>query len=452
MTTETATNDVLTLHRGVQSRWQGERSIGADIGTRHTSSGITDSLIDRLPGLASLDGRFGTDAFDIASAISLDAGILASGGLHLRAMSLAELADIVQIILEEEESLDFDFDFESASPRVARKVRKVRKVAPKQPGQAAKVAAVKRAVAAARKQAVQRQQARRATAMKAAQARVAQLRAQFADATEIAAAQSRVETLQQAATDSPLSAATGDFLSAEPDDMGPGVPGTLGIRALAHSLRADAPLSRSFTGVSAADLDVIGDLHPGATVGGVQWHHTATRALRMADATAELAMLAPGVEGPDFFSAAAQPTYATSAPFDAVREQPAAAPPAGETPAPLQAAARLATLRAASRQPATRRPDLARAAVAQPTRLHHSPAVLHRAPAAHAPAAVGAPIASAPGSTHPHPIAALTAASRFTATQLQARARSLRAMAPSLAPSTATQRTGSAWKQEVSPL
>ena len=427
MTTDTPTNSAthlpedplhgLHLHEGVQARWQGVDSIGAHIGARHSGPGIADSLMGSLAGLSAFGGRFGADAFGLASAISLNASVMAAGGPQVRAMSMAELADIVQIILEDEEVLDADWHgADRAAPRT--RARPSTRRAP--PGEAARVAAVKRSLTAARRQATKRVAQQRQSAIATERARAAQLAEIGADPAQIASSQQRLLALQSEA-DQPLG---GDSLTAEPGSVGPAVPGTLGLHALAQTLQSDPDFVRRLTGVSTGDAEVIGDIHPQATVGGVGWHHAGSRALRLADATAELAMLQPGVQAAGFADTpggfSAQTSWTASPVFDAYSE--AAATLSTDNVAALRAASRIAGLKAAGKHSGL--PPLATLKAAAFGRVE-SP--LARRP--EGPAATLAPSLDSMGSARPDPTQALTAATRFTAGQLQARMTAARAIA-----------------------
>ena len=95
-------DDVLSLHRGIVSRWAGgsiagHAAVTQSLGTRSTG------LLDHLAGQTSIGSAFGSDAFEIAMFMASEALLAPRLGPELRTMALGDLADLVQIALEEED-------------------------------------------------------------------------------------------------------------------------------------------------------------------------------------------------------------------------------------------------------------------------------------------------------------------------------------------------------------
>ena len=100
---EASGSDVLTLHRGVLARWA-DGSIGqASRATRQIGDTVS-GLIPHLAGLSVLPSSFGVDAFQIATLLASQPRLSSSLGPMMRSMPVGDLADLVQVVLEEEEA------------------------------------------------------------------------------------------------------------------------------------------------------------------------------------------------------------------------------------------------------------------------------------------------------------------------------------------------------------
>ena len=311
MSIDTTNNDVFTLQERVASRWDGASSVGASIGARHAERAIADRLLDNLPGLAAFNGSFGADAWDVAGALAMAPMSMLAGGPAVRAMSMAELAEIVQIVLEEEE-LDVTFDGSDTRGDRSKQRQPAAQRAAATTAQRQKIAAVKRAIAEARKAA----QVRRAT--QASQSRGNQ--AQAANIAKAAEAARRLESLQQAAAASPSESlalqiqaasvefaglqaaiepthdASGDFLSAGLAPVGTADPASAGVRAMARLVRHDPAQFGLLHQAPSLAAERGNELQPYAIAGAQQWQSAGSRALRLADVNADMAMVQPTTE------------------------------------------------------------------------------------------------------------------------------------------------------------
>ncbi|GEM_PF-3406230 len=442
MSNQTPNNDVLTLHSSIGDRWQGNDSVGTSVGSRHDRVGLVDRTLDRLPGLASLQGSFGIDAWDLATILAVDSRFMAAGGLPVRAMSVAELADIVQIILEEEEDLSAEWaEYErlgkSSPAKTQRKVTKrVKKPAP---GMAARVAAVRRAVAQARKAAATRRQQTRNARIAQARAHVETLRQQGADPIALAAA---VIDLTRAESGS-LESVTGDSVSGAPGVVETADPGLPTLRSMLSVARRDPAAIGIGQRMAETRAGSVAELQPSVAAGAIRWQQAGTRALRMADTAAELAMLQPAADAVWQSAPAEHAAAATAAPsLFAPRQISAHAHQRTGATAQMGSVAPAAQWRAefAPATPATAQEAAAlvqaqrlgqvRANAAQST--HYIPS-LSSTPAAQTFAtqrSAGLPAPAASGTSVRPMTPALQAASTLTSRQLTARIGALRAIAP----------------------
>ena len=99
-----AATDVFTLHHAVLSRWDGGKGLGA----AHSSAGAAlvhghDRWLGQLAGLSTLGGGFGPAAWNLAAQMVAEQTLLSRMGADLRTLQVGELADLVQLVLEEEE-------------------------------------------------------------------------------------------------------------------------------------------------------------------------------------------------------------------------------------------------------------------------------------------------------------------------------------------------------------
>lgn len=96
--------DVLTLHRGIYDRWLAENGRGMSPSQGPTGLALSsDRLMAHLPGLASMAGTFGSQAWDLATSVAHSPQLLAKLGLEARTLQVGDLADLLQLVLEEEE-------------------------------------------------------------------------------------------------------------------------------------------------------------------------------------------------------------------------------------------------------------------------------------------------------------------------------------------------------------
>ncbi|MBM4342488.1 MAG: hypothetical protein FJ100_03830 [Deltaproteobacteria bacterium] len=100
--------EALTLHRDVASRWSaaGRLSVLSQARTLAAVHGH-DGWIKNLGGLGALAGGFGPQAWNLATQIAASPAFLARLATQTRSLQVGELADLVQIVLEE---LEFDGD------------------------------------------------------------------------------------------------------------------------------------------------------------------------------------------------------------------------------------------------------------------------------------------------------------------------------------------------------
>ncbi len=276
------------LHEQITARWEGPDRLGAGATTEPMVSGRIDSLIASLPGLASLSAGFGAQAFDIASLMAMESRFSYALSPDLRAMSIGDLADIVQIVLEEEEST---LDALEAQVRLAT-TNKARAVAVKRL-QAAQSSQPKR-----NKMGQQRRVDAVRQAIKKVRAEAARVRTSIQSDTRTAGEVGAAGVDQPARTGATIgmdptgvskSDALGTLGPADPGVL-PGIGESLRILSLqAHS--GSTPQSRTS---AAAQRDVT--LSAADFGSSVTADHTASRALRIAEWTADMAVLQPGTD------------------------------------------------------------------------------------------------------------------------------------------------------------
>ena len=107
---EVAGKDVLTLHRGIFGRWSGGEAGSMLQRLDMLGAGrmvvAAEQMIAGLPGLASLGGSFGKQAWEMAGSIASSPQLLGRLGLQSRSLNVSELADLIQVVLEELEPAD----------------------------------------------------------------------------------------------------------------------------------------------------------------------------------------------------------------------------------------------------------------------------------------------------------------------------------------------------------
>lgn len=94
--------ETLTLHRDVASRWDAAGRLGVLSQSRALAAvaGRHD-WIKGLSGLGALGGGFGPQAWNLATQIAVSPELLARMTTQTRSLQVGELADLVQIVLEE---------------------------------------------------------------------------------------------------------------------------------------------------------------------------------------------------------------------------------------------------------------------------------------------------------------------------------------------------------------
>lgn len=255
---------VFTLHRGVLDRWTASPIASGASRTMAIGSGAT-GLLDSLTSLGGLGAGFSADAFEIASLIALEPKLASSLGAEVRALAVGDLADLVQVVLEEEEAA-----LEEATQSL-RSASASRKAAPAARKEAARKAEPRRAAPA---------QARRLAAVRKA---LAEVRRRAADV----AAQRAAE---------PLAGAVRSDRAGELGTVGPAQARTDAFVAERPALRAAARLLRETSGQTVATFEPTRMVGSVADIGA---EATTTRALRMAEGEAEMAMLAPLADLPE---------------------------------------------------------------------------------------------------------------------------------------------------------
>jgi len=355
-----AADDALTLHQGIVRRWEGDRALAA---VRSEGAGDAvrgaERLIAGLPGLATLTGSFGPVAWDLATAIAENPQFLQRFSLDARAMSVAELADLVQLVLEAEKPAQ-DLDLEAALEAAGAHSGSTHAAsATKAPTGLAKSAAPRSAQS---RSAPTRSVARRAPAAGVTRklATVKRLVAELRAAEVRRVFGSEAAPSGEAQTDPRLAETPGRQVgSRDPDGMGSVRPTALGA---AEFLPGTQPATRTTAvmATSAGARPMAVGRSARRTDMGQQWLNPlanaadvagrAPRALRMAESAAELAFLQPSAEGGATWSGASAmggvpadglgSESIAAAPHGAGRS--AASPPVAATPARLAAGAQAA--------------------------------------------------------------------------------------------------------------
>lgn len=283
--------DVFTLHHTVLSRWDGGRALGA----AHSSASAAlthghDRWLGGLAGLSTLGGGFGPSAWNMAAQLVAEPTLLTRLGADLRSLQVGELADLVQLILEEEEGQGDIADLEAAVEAETARVRSGAKAKATSPKSAATKA---KSPSAAGKSSAAKGQARRAplhlqNKLKELRRVLAEVRR--ADTTGVSMPQSSGDV----GGDSPLQS-----IAATPRR-------DAGARRADGSALADAvaaspssggasPLNASIQRVAAAGRQPsmlrTAWASPFSSVAQAQTSAAAPRALRMAEQAAELALL-----------------------------------------------------------------------------------------------------------------------------------------------------------------
>ena len=413
---------VLTLHRGIADRWAGPGSLNSAAIERDTAFRGVDRMLAGLPGLASLNGSFGADAWDLANFLTVEGRFSRSLSADVRAMSVGEIADLVQLILEEEElqQLESSLELSRGQATTAAKANATRRPAPA--GLRRKIASVRRTLAQVR----------------------AQLRQPEPAAQDAALVSS--QTIDSEAIAAPEVAASGASGSAPLAQVGTEGPIVLGLAQTLRAYARTGPAKAAASPISAASRAVLGrggSWSPQASGVGVGFQSTVTRALHMAESAADMAMIEPSVEGawrsPDAIAEATTGRAAAGVPApvaragtapSAIRHPGGALELAHQTGQATERVQRLIAAQQLVRQAAlsgtaARSPEAQHtgrtAAMALP-RLAHTPAGL----------SVGAPVSAAAGlqagATSRAPIQALTGAIALAGRHLARHARALEAV------------------------
>ena len=336
------TDDVLTLHHAVVARWGDERSVSRRTAAAFdASAGRHGDWISALNGLATLGGSFGPQAWNIASELASAPQLLQRLSPGMRSLQLGELADLVQIVLEEEEGGAelADLEEQAVSQASLRSGKTTATTAMAKARAAAGPTGGKKAAAAKKSPAVQ-------TKLRELRRLLAQLRV---DASQSATG---VSVPQQAGIVGPNSpdAAIAEALAAgrsvaDPARLGSAAdaqrPAALAASAgdsivggsiAALMARANARSVANLRGSAATPARRGMALNPWAAVAQVQ-AELPSRALRMAEAAADMG----------FLNLAAEPDQAATPDFDAVSatSSTARAPSASRAAALGQGAAAL---------------------------------------------------------------------------------------------------------------
>lgn len=283
--------DVFTLHHTVLSRWDGGRALGA----AHSSASAAlthghDRWLGGLAGLSTLGGGFGPSAWNMAAQLVAEPTLLTRLGADLRSLQVGELADLVQLILEEEEGQGDIADLEAAVEAETARVRSGAKAKATSPKSAATKA---KSPSAAAKSSAAKGQARRAplhlqNKLKELRRVLAEVRR--ADTTGVSMPQSSGDV----GGDSPLQsiAATprrdAGARRADGSELADAV-------AVSPSAGGASPLNASIQRVAAAGRQPsmlrTAWASPFSSVAQAQTSAAAPRALRMAEQAADLALL-----------------------------------------------------------------------------------------------------------------------------------------------------------------
>lgn len=283
--------DVFTLHHTVLSRWDGGRALGA----AHSSASAAlthghDRWLGGLAGLSTLGGGFGPSAWNMAAQLVAEPTLLTRLGADLRSLQVGELADLVQLILEEEEGQGDIADLEAAVEAETARVRSGTSAKASTPKSSASKA---KSSGTAAKSSAAKGQARRAplhlqNKLKELRRVLAEVRR--ADTTGVSMPQSRGDV----GGDNPLQSIAAPSRRDGSARTAEGA--ALAEAAVAsQSPVAALPLSSSIQRVAAAgrqpSMQRTAWASPFSSVAQAQTSAAAPRALRMAEQAAELALL-----------------------------------------------------------------------------------------------------------------------------------------------------------------
>lgn len=280
--------DVLTLHRAIFARWADDNSLteraAATIGS---STSRHADWVSALGAMATMGGQFGPRAWEIASEVASTPTLLQRLSPSMRSLQLGELADLIQLALEEEQ---VELDLSDMQEEVA-ELSRTAKAGPPAKSATPRRQATGTPTPNAKSLTTQRKSAAKRPA--AAQAKVRELRRLLA---ELRAG--------QAADTAAADRLGGDSVPQVAGDMGPRRPeATIGLdRAAPHAAEKSAASARiaevgsgrtaAPRGVSrrASAMTVHTQLDPWATVAQVQ-ADVASRSLRLAEQASDMGFL-----------------------------------------------------------------------------------------------------------------------------------------------------------------
>lgn len=346
---------VLTLHHGLMARWASDSMLAHANATTSIGQG-SSVLLGSLAGRAALPASFSSDAFQIATLLAASPRLSRAGGPELRSLAVGEVADLVQIVLEQEEAA-----LEAALAASAGRSRPIRKAVAAKRSQAKPSTAAPRAEAAAAAKAAPTSAAAPMQARKLAALRRA-LQAMRTEAAQVgrtapgdAALIGADAGMTGAARSTPASALGSTNPNAIATALGSEKLGGDGLRATLAVLRDSAAARGMPATFSAGNPASLMD----ASVAQAGSFHFGSRALRLAEQGAERALLVPGLE-----AALSPATGEAAAGAVARRGAPAATAAATAQRAPTAAAR--AALAMAPQSRARRTAEVALNALARP--------------------------------------------------------------------------------------
>ncbi|MBI5607793.1 MAG: hypothetical protein HY902_02820 [Deltaproteobacteria bacterium] len=373
----TGTADVLTLHHAIAARWVDERSLSQRTASAFdASSGRHSDWIGGLHGLASLGGSFGPQAWNIASELATAPQLLQRLSPAMRALQVGELADLVQIILEEEENSAelADLEQQVAATTAARSnaAQAGKQAAKARAGGKSAAVQASRPAAAAKKAAAPKKSAAVQGKLRELRRLLTQLRSSADTAASGASMPQRAgdvgplspdAAIAQAAPDSAARSQASAPASAWQDVPAGGALAAMLARSAAGNPVKGAAVRAGQMGATAPAGSTPSQramaLNPWAAVAQVQ-AELPSRALRMAEAAADMGFvnLAPDATDVAAFDGATATAAPRSATLVAARPAPVAhaagtaqvATTAAQLPTPARQAPQVAALAASTRQ------------------------------------------------------------------------------------------------------
>ncbi len=297
---------VLTLHHGLMTRWATDAML-AHADTSSSFGQGSSALLGSLAGRAALPASFSSDAFQIATLLASSPRLSRAGGPEIRSLAVGEVADLVQIVLEQEEAaLEAALAASAARGRPGRKPTakrapaKATTAAPRT--EAAPAATSTPARAAAPMQTRKLAALRRALqAMRVEAAEVARTTAAGALTTGGDAALTGIDSDVSVGANVGVTGAAKSKVGLDLGSMSPNAASALartervggdGLRATLAVLRGSAAVRGMPATFSAGNPVSLMDASV-AQAGSFQF---GSRALRLAEQSAERALLVPGLE------------------------------------------------------------------------------------------------------------------------------------------------------------